>query len=109
MKKRSRAACLLIAEGVRSVKKRHAFQRAVKDCVDQGAQEVFFLSPAVLPPRTVKDDLPEEIRQAKRRYPAVDFHFAGRLRRRIDSAFLSAIMVQIQQDFAIKRGNDHGQ
>ncbi len=45
----------------------------------RGINEFFIIPLMVFPGRHVKKDIPEIIKQAKAKYPAVDFHYAGPL------------------------------
>ena len=51
----------------------------IEACVEGGAEEIFVLPLMLFPGRHVKEDIPREIQEAKRRYPRVDFHYAGAL------------------------------
>lgn len=58
---------------------RPAVSQGIQACMERGAEEIFvlpFLSPAGRP---MNQEIPLEIQAAKRRYPSVDFHYAGTL------------------------------
>lgn len=58
---------------------RPSISEGIEACVKGGAQEVFVLPLMLFPGRHVKEDIPFEIREAKRRFPEVDFHYTGAL------------------------------
>lgn len=51
----------------------------VQACVKQGAEEVVVLPLMLFPGRHINKDIPDQIQAAKRKYPQVDFHYAGAL------------------------------
>lgn len=102
-----RMAYLLIAHGTREEEGRAAFFRFVDEfrrafpdrqvepafleligpsipegieaCVKEGAEEVLVLPLMLFPGRHINKDIPDQIQSAKRKYPQVDFHYAGAL------------------------------
>ena len=52
---------------------------AIKNCVAQGAKQVFILPLMMFPGRHVKQDIPRLIQDARAEYPDLDFHYAGPL------------------------------
>lgn len=107
MTKQSKFAYLLIAHGTRDKEGENAFFLFVKEfehafphrnvqpaflelchpsipegidaCVKGGAEEIFVLPLMLFPGRHINQDIPNEIQEAKRKYPQVDFHYAGAL------------------------------
>lgn len=107
MKRATKSAYLLIAHGTRDKEGENAFfkfvdefQRAfpsrkvepaflelsrpsipegIEACVKGGAGEIFVLPLMLFPGRHISQDIPFEIQEAKRRFPEVDFHYAGAL------------------------------
>lgn len=51
----------------------------IERSIEKGAGEVFVIPLMLFPGRHVKDDIPRLIQEAKAKYPAVDFHYAGAL------------------------------
>jgi sirohydrochlorin cobaltochelatase len=58
---------------------RPSIPEAIESCVEKGAEEIFILPLMFFPGRHIKKDIPSEILEAKRRFPQVDFHYAGAL------------------------------
>lgn len=58
---------------------RPSIREGIEACTRGGAQEIFVLPLMLFPGRHVKEDIPREIQEAKRRFPEVDFHYAGAL------------------------------
>jgi len=56
-----------------------SIQEGVDACVKQGAEEIVVLPLMLFPGRHINKDIPDQIQAAKRRYPEVDFHYAGAL------------------------------
>ncbi len=107
VKKRTNSAYLLIAHGTRDKEGENAFFKFVEEfratfpgrkvepaflelsrpsisegieaCVKGGAEEIFVLPLMLFPGRHISQDIPLEIQAAKRRFPEVDFHYAGAL------------------------------
>lgn len=107
MKKKSEFAYLLVARGSRDREDRSAFMKFVEAfrsslrgkqvepaflglsrpniaegiemCVRRGAEEIVILPFLIFPGKQVGPDLPLEIQTAKRRFPKIDFHYAGAL------------------------------
>ncbi|MBI4115991.1 MAG: CbiX/SirB N-terminal domain-containing protein [Candidatus Omnitrophica bacterium] len=51
----------------------------IENCVKGGAEEIFVLPLMLFPGRHISQDIPGEIQTAKKRFPEVDFHYAGAL------------------------------
>lgn len=51
----------------------------IEACVKQGAEEILVLPLMLFPGRHINKDIPDQIQSAKRKYPHVDFHYAGAL------------------------------
>ena len=51
----------------------------VEACIKQGAEEIVVLPLMLFPGRHINKDIPDQIQAAKRKYPEVDFHYAGAL------------------------------
>lgn len=107
MRKTNKSAYLLIAHGTRDREGERAFfkfgeefQKAfprrkvelaflelsrpsipegIEACVKEGVQKIFMLPLMLFPGRHISQDIPLEIQAAKRRFPEVDFHYAGAL------------------------------
>lgn len=94
--KRSKVAYLLVVSGRREARKKEALQKILSDrqvelaflgssrpglreaieaCVKGGAQEVVLLALNLVSNRRAKEEIPNAVREAKRRFPAVDFHY----------------------------------
>ncbi len=58
---------------------RPSISEGIEACVQGGAEEVFILPLMLFPGRHVKEDIPAQIQEAKRRFPQVDFHYTGAL------------------------------
>ncbi len=107
MIKQSKFAYLLIAHGTRDKEGEKAFFQFVEEfqlsfpnrnvqpaflelchpsipegieaCVKGGAEEIFVLPLMLFPGRHINQDIPNQIQEAKRKFPQVDFHYAGAL------------------------------
>lgn len=107
MRKPSKSAYLLIAHGTRDKEGENAFFKFVEEfqrtfpgrkvepaflelsrpsisegieaCVKGGAREIFVLPLMLFPGRHISQDIPLEIQSAKKRFPEVEFHYAGAL------------------------------
>lgn len=58
---------------------RPSISEGIEACVKGGAEEIFVLPLMLFPGRHISQDIPLEIQAAKRRFPEVDFHYAGAL------------------------------
>ena len=58
---------------------RPSIPEGIEACVNGGAEEIFVLPLMLFPGRHVKEDIPGQIQEAKRRFPQVDFHYTGAL------------------------------
>lgn len=107
MKRLSKSAYLLIAHGTRDKEGENSFFKFVEEfqaafpgrsveraflelsrpsipegieaCVKGGAREIFILPLMLFPGRHISEDIPLQIQTAKRRFPEIDFHYAGAL------------------------------
>jgi len=58
---------------------RPVIDEGVSRCVERGAQTVAVLPGMLMAAGHAKNDIPSEIHEARRRYPAVSFHYGGHL------------------------------
>lgn len=54
-------------------------EEGIEFCADQGAEEIFVLPMMFFAGRHAKEDIPHRIREAKEKYPQIDFHYASPL------------------------------
>ena len=55
----------------------HPISQKIDACVRGGAREIFIVPLGEFRRQHRQQDIPAEIQKAKRRFPEVDFHFAG--------------------------------